>query len=249
MSVAGDAEALDRVRWHDLECGSYRVDEPLWRALAAEAAGPVLDAGAGTGRVTLDLAAAGVDVTAVDLDPALVAELERRAAAAGVAVAAHVGDLRELALDRRFAAIIVPMQTIQLLGGAEGRGRFLARAREHLLPGGVLAAALADAMEGYDPTTAVPPLPDMGEFDGCVYASRPVAVVLDGDALAIHRIREVVEADGSRATSEDVIRLDRVAPGELAAEGEAAGFSVGLGRRIPATEDYVGSTVVVLRAP
>ena len=249
MSVAGDPGALDRVRWHDLECGSYRVDEPLWHALALEAAGPVLDAGAGTGRVTLDLAARGVDVTAVDLDPALVAELERRAGASGLDVTAHVGDLRELALGRRFAAIIVPMQTIQLLGGAEGRARFLARARDHLLPGGVLAAALADAMEGYDPTTAVPPLPDMGEFDGRVYASRPVAVVVDGDALAIHRIREVVEPDGSRATSEDVIRLDRVAPGELAAEGEAAGFAVGLGRRIPATEDYVGSTVVVLRAP
>ena len=242
-------EELDRVRWHDLECGSYDVDVALWRALATEADGPVLDAGAGTGRVALDLARHGVDVTAADLDPALLAELGRRAAAAGVTVPTAVADLRELDLGRRFAAILVPMQTIQLLGGPEGRGRFLAHAREHLRPGGIVAAALADAMEGYDPTTAVPPLPDMGEFDGRVYASRPVAVVDEGAALAIHRIREVVEADGRRAMTEDVIRLDHVRPGDLAEEGAAAGLEALEGRRIPATDDYVGSTVAVLRAP
>ena len=39
--------------WHDLECGAYDEDLPLWRALAGEAGGAVLDIGAGTGRVTL----------------------------------------------------------------------------------------------------------------------------------------------------------------------------------------------------
>ena len=52
--------------WHDLECGGYREDLPAWRALAAATGGPVLDVGAGTGRVSLDLAAHGVDVVALD---------------------------------------------------------------------------------------------------------------------------------------------------------------------------------------
>ena len=47
-----------KVMWHDVECGSYVADLPLWRRLAAEAGGPVLDVGAGTGRVALDLARA-----------------------------------------------------------------------------------------------------------------------------------------------------------------------------------------------
>ena len=50
------------VIWHDLECGGYREDLPLWRALADRAGGPVLDVGAGTGRVALDLARAGHEV-------------------------------------------------------------------------------------------------------------------------------------------------------------------------------------------
>ena len=64
------------VLWHDIECGGYDVDLPLWRELAEATGGPVLDIGAGTGRVSLDLAGHGYDVVALDLEP----ELARRAA-------------------------------------------------------------------------------------------------------------------------------------------------------------------------
>ena len=57
--------------WHDIECSGYDEDLPLWRALAAEADGPVLDVGAGTGRVSLDLAARGVAVVALDAEASL----------------------------------------------------------------------------------------------------------------------------------------------------------------------------------
>jgi predicted RNA methylase len=66
------------VIWHDVECGSYAEDLPLWRSLAAEYGDPVLDVGAGTGRVALDLATAGYRVTALDRDPDLIEELNRR---------------------------------------------------------------------------------------------------------------------------------------------------------------------------
>lgn len=239
---------LDAVRWHDVECGSYAVDLDLWRELAAQAAGPVLDVGAGTGRVALDLARRGAAVTAVDVDAALLAELARRARGEGLAVATHVADARTFALPGAFAAILVPMQTIQLLGGPAGRRAFLARARAHLRPGGLLAAALADAMDAYDVAHTEPPLPDMAEFDGVVYASRPLAVRDEGGSVAIVRLRETVDPRGTRRAAEDVIRLDRLEPGALEAEGRAAGFAVAARRRVPETDEYVGSSVVVLRA-
>ena len=48
------------VLWHDLECGGYDLDLPLWRELADREGSPVLDVGAGTGRVAPDLGA-GLD--------------------------------------------------------------------------------------------------------------------------------------------------------------------------------------------
>ena len=73
-----EAALADVVLWHDIECGSYAADLPLWREWAAAADGEVLDVGAGTGRVTLDLARRDRAVTALDHDETLLAELRRR---------------------------------------------------------------------------------------------------------------------------------------------------------------------------
>lgn len=243
MSTAAAA-----VVWHDIECGGYEADLPLWRELAAGAEGPILDVGAGTGRVTLDLAWAGHDVVALDSDAGLLAVLAQRARGAGGAVETVLADARELDLGRRFELILVPMQTIQLFGGPQGRGRFLERARAHLAPGGLLAAALADALEGFDADHDVAPLPDMREIGGVVYASRPVALRDEGEQVAIERVRETVSADGTRSVEEDVIRLDRVDAGMLAAEGAAAGLRAEAPLAIGETDDHVSSTVVLLRA-
>jgi hypothetical protein len=156
-------------------------------------------------------------------------------------------DARDFALGRRFALVLVPMQTVQLLGGPAGRAAFLRCARAHLAAGGLLAAALADALEGFDAEHDQPPLPDVREVDGTVYASRPVAVRETGDGVVIERIRETVDPAGRRAAEGDAITLDRLDAATLGAEGEAAGLTALEPRAVPATDEYVGSTVVMLR--
>jgi SAM-dependent methyltransferase len=238
------------VVWHDVECGGYGEDLALWRALADAAdGGLVLDVGAGTGRVTLDLARLGFDVVALDAESSLLDALTERAAAYDVTVGTVVSDARAFDLGaQRFALIIVPMQTLQLLGGMEGRAGFLTSARKALAPGGLVAVALADALDSFDSAHDGLPDPDVAEIDGVRYASRPMAVVDEGDRAAIHRLRQVIEADGTVSDeTHDVIRLDRVDPGELADEATALGFTVEAPHPIPATEVYVGSTVVMLR--
>src|SRR3954453_6811919 len=164
--------------WHDLECGAYAEDLPLWRALAGEAAGPVLDIGAGTGRVTVDLAARGVPVVALDADAPLLEALAHRAA--GLPAEASVAAARRFALGRRFSLVLVPMQTLQLLGGADGRAAFLRCAREHLEPGALLAAALADPVGCFDEEHPMPPAADAIDIAGVRYASRLLTVVDHG---------------------------------------------------------------------
>ncbi|MGZ4276454.1 MAG: class I SAM-dependent methyltransferase [Solirubrobacteraceae bacterium] len=240
------SDAARHVIWHDLECGGYAEDLPLWRELAAGEGAPVLDLGAGTGRVALDLARTGVAVVALDLDEVFLAALRERA---GDLPATTVrADARAYDLGRRFPLVIAPMQTVQLLGGAEGRAAFLAAAARHLAPGGLLACALADALDAFDSDHDVPPPPDRAELGGVAYASTPVAVRDRGDRVAIERVREVVAASGARTRSVDVIELDRVDVPTLEAEAAAHGLRAEPSRRIPETDEYVGSTVAMLRA-
>jgi len=233
--------------WHDLECGGYGEDLPLWRALAGEAGGAVLDVGAGTGRVALDLAAGDVVVVALDADTRLLQALEHRAA--GLPVETIVADAREFTLGRRFSLVLVPMQTLQLLGGPGGRAAFLRCALKHLEPGGLMAAALADALDCFDEEHDMPPPADACEIGDVRYASQLVAVEDEGDRAAIHRRREIV-GPGERYKCQDVVvRLDRVSAHEVAVEGSQVGFLNERDLSIPESEKYLGSTVVVLRAP
>jgi SAM-dependent methyltransferase len=231
------------VVWHDVECGGYLEDVALWRELAAAADGPVLDVGAGTGRIALDLAAQGIEVVALDSDAELLGALTERAAHGGLTVQTVCADARSFDLgDRRFGLIAVPMQTLQLLGGADGRAAFLRAAARHLKPGGMVAAALADALDSFDGASDGLPDPDVATVDGLTYSSLPLAVVDEGDHAAIHRLRQV-----NGVEEHDIIRLARVSPAEIAEEAEAAGLTAAQARRIPATDTYVGSTVVILR--
>jgi SAM-dependent methyltransferase len=240
------AEAV--VLWHDIECGGYGEDLPLWRELAA-GAGPgatILDVGAGTGRVTLHLARRGFAVVALDADARLLAALEERAA--GLDVRTVAADARDFDLGERFALVIVPMQTVQLLDGPAGREAFLRCALRHLRPGGRLVVALADALDCFDAEHDQPPVPDVADVDGVLYFSRPIAVRDEGERVALERIRETVDRDGRRTAEGDVVRLDRVDAATLELEARGVGLRVLPRRGVPQTEEYVGSEIVVLGA-
>jgi SAM-dependent methyltransferase len=238
---------MSAVVWHDLECGSYHEDLELWRELAAAHDGPILDVGAGTGRVTLDLARHGHQVVALDADAELLAALRERAE--GLRVETVAADARGFDLgERRFGLVIVPMQTLQLLDGPDGRAAFLRAAHAHLVPGGLLAAALADPMEGVTDDRTEPPLPDLQEIDGTVYHSQVVALRVWPEATRIERVRQTVDLRGNRTSEPDLVTLDRVGADQVTEEAEALGFTALPTRHIEMTDDYVGSEVVMLCA-
>jgi SAM-dependent methyltransferase len=239
----------DAVAWHDVECSSFTHDLPLWRELAEELAGPVLDIGCGTGRVALDLAARGHRVTGIDSEPDLVHVLANRARERSLPVTALALDARSFELGRRFALAIVPMQVVQLLGGPGGRRGMLHSARRHLQPGALLAIALADPFDGFEEGQFLPPLPDVREAHEWVLSSTPVAVRSTAEAVEIDVHRQAVSPAGELTEELGTIRLDALDGETLAREGAAAGFESLEPRHVPETYHHVGSTVVMLEAP
>jgi len=232
---------MSATTWHDVECGAYEADLPLWEELADEAGGPVLDLGCGTGRVALHLARRGQTVLGLDRDPELLAALVERAGA--LPAEAELGDAVEFALGTRFGLALAPMQLLQLLDPPQRAGCLRCIA-SHLRPGGLAALAIVPELPAAEAGT--PPLPDAREVDGWVYSSLPVETRLDDGAIVIRRLRQTVSPDGELSEELDEVRLARLDPDEVEREARTAGLRPAGRREIPATPDHVGSTAVLL---
>jgi SAM-dependent methyltransferase len=236
----------ETVIWHDVECGGYEADLPLWEELAKRSDGEVLELGCGTGRVALHLAALGQQVTGIDSDGEIVAELRARAAEKDLPVAVEVADAAGFEVERRFGLVIAPMQLIQLLPGEAARGQCLQRVAEHLLPGGIAAFAIVEQTPAVVP--ASPLLPDVRERDGWIYSSLPLGARESDGALVVERLRQAVDPGGHLGESRNEVRLQLVSATWLEVEGQRAGLQPAGRRRIEPTDAHVGSTVVLLEA-
>jgi SAM-dependent methyltransferase len=241
--------------WHDVECGGYAADLPLWEELAGRCGGPVLELGCGTGRVALHLARRGHPVYGLDRDPALLAALAERASdfrhsrvgqesAAPVGIEPVQADARAFELPEPVALALAPMQLLQLLASTQDRLQCLRAVARSLRPGGLLAAAIVEDL----PTSEgpLPPLPDVREIDGWIYSSLPVAAATTGERIVLRRLRQTVSPAGELAEEDDEIQLQTLSAAELEAEAAAAALVPAGLRTIPETEAHVGSTVVLL---
>jgi SAM-dependent methyltransferase len=236
---------LTEVIWNDVECGGYEADLTLWEELAARFGGPILELGCGSGRVTHRLAEKTSElVLGVDHDPDLVAAVWARAAH-GHAGDAEVGDVRAFELAYEFRLALAPMQLIQLLPERADRTCCLACVADHLRPGGVAAFAILEA-EPEIHGEAPPPLPDVRQVGEWVYSSLPLPPRREGDSVLVRRLRQVVSPDGNLREHLSEIELQMLSADELEAEAAELGFRSLARRRIAASSDHVGSTVVLL---
>ncbi len=250
--MSASAAELEAI-WHDVECGAYAADLPAWVEIASEGAGPALELGAGTGRVALHLARAGLEVVALESVPALLDQLADRARRQGLELEPVLGDARRLdgieQLDRRYGAILAPMQFLHLIDDRAERRALLESAARRLASGGVVAAAVLDddpvLLSAGDGSAL---LPDVRELDGWVYSSQPLQVAATATGIEIRRLRQTVSPTGDLSEEPHSVHLDGFGAAELEAEAEAAGLRRRRRIEIPATDDHVGSTICVLEA-
>ncbi len=200
------------------------------------AGGPVLELACGTGRITLPLVSAGLEVTAVDRSAPMLEVLEAKRKALPPAECDRLrivhGDMRDLSLGARFAAVSCPYSAFTYLVTSADRDAALAVVRRHLGTGGVFL------LDVFVPDAAVARLPDdhvMLDYrrvraDGTVLErSKTVAKDVEPGVNVVRRTYRVVDAGGRELehfTTES--RIHYFHPEELRAELERAGFAVEL---------------------
>jgi SAM-dependent methyltransferase len=118
---------------YDLEY-THDYDLPFWLSLAEREAGPAVEWGAGTGRIAAPLAAAGHDVTAVELSGRMVERGEERSES----VWWIEGDMRSVEPRRRYGLAVCAFNSFLCLKSVDDALTFLRNAHDHLVPGGLL---------------------------------------------------------------------------------------------------------------
>lgn len=154
-------------------------DIELFRRLAADSGGPILEIGSGTGRVSLALAADGHEVVGIDVSAPMLRVAEQRRAAIPAVAAARArflqADLATLDLGRQFALILAPSRVFQFMRTTAAQRQALASLRRHLTDDGRLVLDLFDPMLEYV-------IPSRGGMRGALELVHPMSgnrVVVD----------------------------------------------------------------------
>lgn len=214
---------------HYLDAAAY---DRRYRARRADVAyyvrravghGPVLELGCGTGRVSLALARAGVDVVGVDASPSMLERAEHTRSQATADVRERLrfvaGDVRDARVGAKFPLVIAPFNVWMHLYSDDDLARGFATARAHLRRGGRFVFDVR--------------VPNPGELDrdpGRVYKAGSVQVA--GERLPyaeafqydpIAQVQLVTMWIGDHAVP---LTHRQLFPAELMARVQAAGFRV-----------------------
>jgi SAM-dependent methyltransferase len=131
-------ELYEDADFYDTEFASRDHELPFFLEQARRASGPVLEIACGTGRLTLPIAAQGIDVTGLDVSLPMLEKAKQKAVEHGLNIPWVHQDCRAISLSRQFGLIFSATNAMQHLHDIESVHAFLTSARDSLTPDGVL---------------------------------------------------------------------------------------------------------------
>ena len=145
-------EDFDRfARHYDDEHASYTDDLPMWEGFAYRASeAPILELACGTGRVLFPIARLGLDITGIDVSPAMLDISRAKAAKARLSGRVSFGeaDMRAFSLGREFGMAFIALNSLMHLETRAEQRRAFASVRRHLTTGGRFIVDVFNPDEG-----------------------------------------------------------------------------------------------------
>jgi ubiquinone/menaquinone biosynthesis C-methylase UbiE len=215
---------------------TFGGDVQWYQQKAQRSGGPVLELGAGTGRVTLAIAESGIPIHALDANQEMLDRLAAKLAISAEEVWSRVtlvhDDMRTFDLPEQFALVICPFRAFLHNVTTADRRACLGRVRKHLQPGGRFAFNVFHPSLDYMAQHAGPlkgvwrwvgdfPLPDGG------FLVRSEANQYDTVNQIVHSQHryEEYDADGALArTFLQRLRLAYLYPADIRRMLDDAGF-------------------------
>jgi SAM-dependent methyltransferase len=117
-------------------------DIPFFLQETKKAKGTVLELMAGTGRVSLPLAEAGIDLVCVDFSAEMLDLLQKKLEKQGLKAELRQADVTNFDLGRQFELIILPFHAFPEITGREKQVQALKRIKAHLSEGGTFICTL-----------------------------------------------------------------------------------------------------------
>jgi SAM-dependent methyltransferase len=237
--VATDPEAAAALaRLYDLDLVDDPGDLDLYLALADRADGPILELASGSGRLAIPLAAAGHDVTGVDIDGAMLDRARGRAREAGAPTTDRLTLVEADAVGLRlpaggvFALAFIALNSLLVLPTRAAQRAAVRALADHLAPGGL---AVVDVW--------LPDAEELGRFDGRISLEWPrldpeTGAIVTKSASGQHdaaaatvTLTTIFEEGGQGTQPRRWVRRDRL---RLVSADELRGFAEEVGLTIEA---------------
>jgi SAM-dependent methyltransferase len=112
------------------------IDQAFWLARARACSAPALELMCGTGRITLPLLGAGMQVEGLDYSHGLLERFRSKLQAQGLVSELYEADARDFSTGKRYGLIYIGFNSIAEVVDDADKLRVFARVRQHLLPDG-----------------------------------------------------------------------------------------------------------------
>lgn len=219
-------------RYGRLASWVYDLDKPIgcsfgdleyYQQRLASCGGPVLEPAVGNGRIFVPLLEAGLPIEGFDASEDMLAYCRNACSSRNLAARLTHQRFDTFSYEQRFAAIIIPAGSLQLITDTARAMAVLERLHQHLAPGGRLIVDL-DSIDGFlDPS---PSIRSWQTAQGCLLTLTSQLVETDYIAqTTLSHLRYELWQDGSLAATElDLFKLRWWGVEELALALRAAGF-------------------------